>query len=201
MKNEILIKVEQYCSELLKKSRCRTLQFHNYQHTLNVVQNAERIALEVGLSAEDLELVLISAYFHDVGNMETTKQHEMLSCSMARKFLEKEHYPEDKIQIIEHIILATEINSVPKTLLEEIIRDADLSHLGGESFLDQNRQLREEWTNFLGMSFTDDEWYNLNLKFLNAHYFHTEAAVNLYSKQKAENLRLFKHYISNPLTQ
>ena len=192
MKDDILIKVEHFCKELLKQSRCKSLQFHNYQHTRNVVQNAELIAMEAGLAEEDLELVLISAYFHDVGNMETLKQHEMLSCSIARKFLEKEQYPEEKIEIIEHIILATEINRVPTTFLEEIIRDADLSHLGGLTFLEQNHQLREEWASFLGLVFTDEDWVRLNLKFLNEHHYYTAAAKKLYAPQKEENVRLFK---------
>jgi putative nucleotidyltransferase with HDIG domain len=195
MSNEILNKVKNYCKDLLNKSRCKSLQFHNYQHTLNVVENAEIIAVKSQLSEKDLEMVLISAYFHDVGNMETNKQHEMLSCSIARKFLEKNNYPEDKIQIIENIILATEINREPTNLLEEIICDADLSHLGKKSFQDQNRKLREEWEIFLGLIFTDEEWFNLNLKFLNEHHFYTEVARNLFSKQKSENILKFQQAI------
>ena len=188
MENDILKKVKSFSEALLKRSRCQALQFHNFQHTLNVVQNAETIALASGISEEELEMVLISAYFHDVGNMETAKQHEKLSCSVARKFLEKENFPEEKIQIIEHIILATEIGRAPTTLLEKIICDADLAHLGMSCFIEQNRQLREEWATYLDLVFTDEEWLKLNLKFLNEHHFYTEAAQKLYSKQKAKNI-------------
>lgn len=196
MNNEILTKVKNHCKDLLSKSKCKSLQFHNYQHTLNVVQNAEIIAIKSELSEEDKEMVIISAYFHDVGNMEKSRQHEMLSCSIARKFLENENYPKDKINIIENIILATEINREPTNLLEEIICDADLSHLGKKTFLVQNLQLREEWSNFLGLVFTDEEWLNLNLKFLNEHHFYTDVARNLYSKQKSLNLLKFQNSIS-----
>jgi len=195
MNTELINKVKKHCRDLLNKSRCKSLQFHNYQHTLNVVHNAEMIALKSKISDEETEIVLISAYFHDVGNMETSKQHEMLSCSIARRFLEKENYPEEKIQIIENIILATEINREPTTLLEEIICDADLGHLGKKTFLTQNRLLREEWSNFLGMTFTDEEWLNLNLKFLDNHHFYTEAARKLFLKQKSENIIKFKEVI------
>jgi predicted metal-dependent HD superfamily phosphohydrolase len=124
--------------------------------------------------------------------METSKQHEMLSCSIARKFLENENYPQKKIQIIEKIILSTENNRTPKNLLEEIICDADLSHLGKKTFQDQNRQLREEWSKFLGLVFTDEEWLDLNLKFLNEHHYYTAVARKLYSKQQSENLIQFQ---------
>ncbi|WP_026450333.1 HD domain-containing protein [Aequorivita capsosiphonis] len=195
MENDILKTVRSYCEELLNKSRCKSLQFHNYQHTLNVVQSVEVIAVKSQLSEEDLELVLISAYFHDVGNIETNRQHEMLSCSIARKFLEKENYAEDKIKTIEKIILATEINREPTTLLEEIICDADLAHLGMASFLEQNLQLREEWANFLGLIFTDEEWTDLNLKFLKTHHFYTDVARELFAKQKSENILKFQQTI------
>lgn len=195
METEILLKVKNYCEALLNKSRCKSLQFHNYQHTLNVVKNAETIALKSGVSDEERELVLISAYFHDVGNMETLKQHEMLSCSIAREFLKNEGYSEEKIQIIEHIILATEIHKKPTNFLEEIICDADLGHLGTESFLNQNMLLRQEWANFLGMTFTDEEWLQLNLKFLEEHHFYTEVARELYLKQKSINIMRLREAI------
>ena len=188
MNTELVNKVRKHCRDLLNKSRCKSLQFHNYQHTLNVVHNAEMIALKSKISVEETEIILITAYFHDVGNMETSKQHEMLSCSMARRFLEKENYPEEKIRIIENIILATEINREPTTLLEEIICDADLGHLGKNTFLTQNKLLREEWSNFLNMTFTDEEWLNLNLKFLDNHHFYTEVAHELFDAKKTENI-------------
>lgn len=192
MNDQLIEKVKVYCKNLLHNSRCKSLQFHNYQHTLNVVKNAILLSEKSGLSDENEEMVIIAAYFHDTGNLETSKEHELLSCSIARKFLENENYPEDKIQIIENLILATEIDRAPKTLLEEIICDADLSHLGNNSFLTQNQKLREEWANFLGLTFTDKEWLYLNLKFLKEHHFYTEVAQNLYSNQKSNNVLEFQ---------
>jgi hypothetical protein len=67
--------------------------------------------------------------------------------------------------------------------------------LGKKSFQDQNRKLREEWENFLGLTFTNEEWLKLNLKFLNEHHFYTEVARNLFSKQKSENIFKFQQAI------
>lgn len=188
MNTELIKKVENYCKELLDKSRCKSLQFHNYQHTLDVVENANLIAAQSGIAEENRELLVISAYFHDVGNMEANKAHEMLSCSIARSFLESENYPEEKIKQIENIILATDIHRKPANLLEEIICDADLGHLGKKSFLTKNRLLREEWENFLGMIFTDKEWLQLNVRFLDEHQFYTAIARKIYGEQKSRNL-------------
>jgi len=192
MNTELINKVEKYCKKLLNNGRCSQLQFHNYQHTLDVAQNANLIAQKLNLSDEDREMVVVSAYFHDVGNMETTNGHEKLSCKIAREFLTKENFPEDKIEIVEHTILSTEMGREPTTLLEEIICDADLGHLGKKTFLTQNRLLREEWSNFLGMTFTDEEWVALNIRFLNSHNFHTAIGREIFDAKKKENLLLLK---------
>lgn len=191
--NEVLIlKVKNYCKSLLEQSRCRLLQFHNYAHTKSVVQTADRLALAMDVSDEEREWLVIAAYFHDVGNLEITVAHETVSCTMARKFLEMQNYDAANILIIEKIILATEINRTPVTLLEKIICDADLAHLGKSSFVMQNRLLREEWAVFLDKTFTDTEWFHLNEKFLNDHYFYTPVAQSLYAEQKKENLQKLK---------
>jgi hypothetical protein len=38
-------------------------------------------------------------------------------------------YPEEKIEKIEKIILATRVSHTPKNIYEEIIKDADLDNL------------------------------------------------------------------------
>lgn len=185
---KLIKKAEKFCEKLLKNGRCNQLQFHNYQHTFEVAHNANFIAQKLNLSDDDREMVVISAYFHDVGNMETTSGHEKLSCKIARDFLTKENFPVNKIEIVEHTILSTEMGREPTTLLEEILNDADLSHLGMATFLKRNKLLREEWATFLNMNFTDEEWITLNVKFLNSHHFYTEVAHELFDAKKSENL-------------
>ncbi len=191
MNTDLVLKAEKYCKKLLKNGRCNLLQFHNYEHTSEVAHNAKFLANRLNLSSKEKEMVVIAAYFHDVGNIKTTQGHEKLSCAYAREFLQKENYPENQIQIVENIIQATEISVRPKTILEEIICDADLSHLGMTTFFERNRLLRKEWETFLDMKFTDDEWVKLNVKFLNEHRFYTKAAIAAFENQKKNNLALF----------
>ena len=83
----------------------------------------------------------------------------------------------------------------PTTLLEEIVNDADLSHLGMESFINRNRLLREEWANFLDRQFTDEEWTALNIQFLNEHHYYTDVARKLYAPKKLQNLLNLKKVV------
>ena len=50
-----------------------------------------------------------------------------------------------KIAIVKAAILATEFPQKPSTLLEEILCDADFSHLGDKDYLEKNQLLRLEW--------------------------------------------------------
>ncbi|MDP2685610.1 MAG: HD domain-containing protein [Aequorivita sp.] len=195
MNNELIIKAEKYCKELLNNGRCNLLQFHNYCHTAEVAHNANLIAQKSNLTDAEREMVVISAYFHDVGNIETASGHEKLSCTIAREFLQKQNFPEEKISIVEHTILSTEMGREPTNLLEEILNDADFSHLGMTTFTERNRLLREEWETFLDMTFTDKEWITLNIKFLEQHHFYTEVAQKIFGKQKSANLIKFKQAI------
>jgi predicted metal-dependent HD superfamily phosphohydrolase len=193
MKKDILQTVGEYCEKLLEKGRCKSLQFHNYRHTMDVVENANNLARLSGVEGTDLEILLIAAHFHDVGNIKNSKHHEMLSCTIASIFLKRHSYPLDQIKVIEHIIMATQLNVEPKNLLEKIICDADLGHLGKPSFILQNQLLRNEWFDFLGIEFSDEDWREMNLKFLNNHHFYTDAALKLYSKQKKINIEDFEN--------
>jgi len=195
MKTALLLKTANYCKHLLQQGRCNLLQFHNFEHTAQVAHSANVIALESNLTDIEREMVVIAAYFHDVGNKEATFGHEKLSCDIAREFLQKENFPEDKIRTVENIILSTEMGRTPTTLLEEIVNDADLSHLGMESFINRNRLLREEWANFLDRQFTDEEWTALNIQFLNEHHYYTDVARKLYAPKKLKNLLKLKEVV------
>lgn len=195
MNIELIKKTEKYCKELLNNGRCNLFQFHNYGHTSEVVHNANLIAKKSNLTDTEREMVLIAAYFHDVGNIETISGHEKLSCKIAREFLQKQNFPEDKISIVESTILSTEMGREPTNLLEEILKDADLSHLGMTTFTERNRLLRLEWETFLDMIFSDEEWINLNIRFLEEHHFYTEVAQNIFGKQKSANVIKFKQAI------
>jgi len=85
----ILKSVEQYVFDTLKSGTPSEFVYHDINHTTEVVEACEKIGKKSGLSDDDIEILLIAAWFHDVGYLETSEQHEEQSAKAARKFLEE----------------------------------------------------------------------------------------------------------------
>ena len=129
MQEPYLNKVRNYVLSLLT-TRTRVENFyHDVTHTNEVVQSAIEIGIGEKLSEDELEMVQIAAWFHDVGYIEKTDGHEEVGIQYARKFLTGEQYPTNKIEIISGCILATRVPQKPINKLEKILCDADLFHL------------------------------------------------------------------------
>ncbi|MFD2098143.1 HD domain-containing protein [Flagellimonas iocasae] len=170
---DILSLARQFCVSFLKGGRCGSLPFHNAQHTLEVFDHVRVIGRDEGLSEKALELALLAALFHDVGNASGFEGHEAQSNAMATKFLEPWKYPKETLQTVQACIMATRMPQSPNTLLEKILCDADLFHLGTVSFFSKNALLREEWQHFHGWSYTERDWVLLNISFLEEHRYFT----------------------------
>ncbi|GGG20062.1 hypothetical protein GCM10011344_20880 [Dokdonia pacifica] len=192
MNTHIILSVKKHCKKLIKESRCNELAFHNWKHTKNVVLEASRIGAKEGLKSADIEMLVIAAYFHDTGNAKANKDHEMISCYYAKTFLDKNKYHENRINTIINLIKATQMPQTPTTLLQKILCDADLSHLGKKEYIKANLDLRNEWSTHCNMSFTDEQWLDLNIAFLENHKWHSQAALMFFEKQKVENIRNMK---------
>jgi len=165
------------------------LPFHNWQHTLDVVENAELIARNENLSEDIIEELIIASYFHDLGNVQGSTGHEKRSCEYAREFLTDQDYSDQHILNILYNIKATEMPQQPNTIAEKVICDADLAHLGKENYMRKNKALRLEWEKFNDTSFGEVEWIGMNIAFLSQHSFHTDFAKEYYRSVKLENIK------------
>ena len=186
---EILIASKNYCESLIKQNICNDLPFHNWQHTLDVYQNARKLGKLENLNYEDMLVVSIAAYFHDIGQINGPSDHENRSASCAKKFLQSLDVRQDIIEEVGRTIKATLLSAKPENRLQKILRDADLAHLGQSSFPLKNEMLREEW-NILGLLHCNDlEWVNLNIEFLTTHHYFTQSAKQLFSANKNANVK------------
>ena len=178
--NGILQKTQEFVTALFRKNAHKEFPFHNYDHTAGVVSAATIIGQAEGLNDEELEIVLISAWMHDVGYFETYKGHEERGAEIARDFLEKNHYDQDKISSVAGCILATRFPQSPSNILESVICDADLAHLGRDHLESKVSSLRREWEVQCGEHYSDKEWQQKDLQFLRSHTYHTEYAQRVY---------------------
>ena len=168
--------------------------YHNIQHTRAVADWVGELADHYGLDDRDRFIVLTAAWFHDTGYTEGWEGHEQRSAERASKWLEEKlpaDYPgrADLIQQVTGAILATRMPQQPNGLLEEIVADADLSHLGTPSYWDRCGRVRQEFTLTREMVMSDQEWIDFELQFMLDHTYHTEAARKLFGKRKQKHLR------------
>ncbi|MEN0006910.1 MAG: Pycsar system effector family protein [Bacteroidota bacterium] len=189
-KSDILSSVESYIADFFEQQIDKQFVYHNIEHTEQVVTACLDIASNVEeLSAHDLELLQLAAWFHDTGYDKGYLDHEERSCNYARQFLGAQDYPEEDIQLILGCIRATKLPQNPQSILEEIICDADLSHLGDDSYWDRCGRVRQELLLTRDIMMTEEEWVDFELDFLTNHAYHSEAAQELYDKRKQKHIR------------
>jgi HD superfamily phosphodiesterase len=173
--------------EKLKRELPAHLSYHSVEHILDVYDAANMLAKEEGIGEEDLTLLLTAALYHDTGFLIQQKDHEKLSCDIAKEHLPSFNYSKEQIEKICGMIMATQIPQRPKNKLEEILCDADLDYLGREDFYEIGDKLFEELSVF-GVLKTEEEWNKLQVRFLETHDYFTKTAVRLRKKRKEEFL-------------
>ena len=193
----VIQKAKVHCTRLLLNSRCRELPFHNLEHTLHVFDNVKKIGSDEGIAGSKSDILSLAALFHDTGNADCFENHEELSVAYAESFMKKEKIPSEYINKVKACIRATRLPQRPMNIMERIICDADLGHLGRPDFHIINERLRTEWELYKNEYHTDYEWYSMNIDFLQNHEFHTYYGKTRLEPFKRENLMLFELYITN----
>ncbi|MFT7073016.1 Pycsar system effector family protein [Patiriisocius sp. Uisw_017] len=167
--------------------------FHNYSHTMQVVNSCKVLAKEHNCSEEALQDLLIAAYFHDTGYVNGAEGHEERGVAICDTFLTNKGVDATRISIIKSLILATEKNAQPEVLLEQIIRDADCSHIIRKDFLDYSDLLRREVAQINGTEISSATWLEENVGFFNSHKFYSPFAKENWRPIKEQTLfKIFK---------
>ncbi|NLP56574.1 Pycsar system effector family protein [Lutibacter sp. B1] len=188
--NYFFEEVKTYIFNLYKNELPSQAVYHNFDHTLQVVETANEIAIAEHISESDLEIVLLASWFHDSGFTIDYKNHEDKSKEIAQNYLTEKGYDKEKTDKVCSAIESTKLTVEPKNKIEEILCDADLHHVGLESFNKKSGLLRSEWESLSGKMFSNIEWYKKNEEFLTKHKFYTQYAFDKLNEQK--NLNLLK---------
>jgi len=163
------------------------LTYHSLAHTLDVLQQCERIAIEEGITDPDqLFLLRIAALYHDTGFLRTYSEHESKGCNIFLEDVDGMGFSEQEKTLIVNLIMATKIPQKPKTLLEKVICDADLDYLGRNDFFSIGDSLRKEFLCYHVIG-SNDEWESLQLNFLQNHRYHTQSSRKLREPVKQKN--------------
>jgi predicted metal-dependent HD superfamily phosphohydrolase len=184
----LLKKVEYYATDSFDHTDLNKLPFHNLKHTESVALYAKQIAHHYQLNEREHFIVVASAWFHDLGYTIERANHEEEGAEAAGKFLVNQDLPAPDIEAVKGCILATKLPQNPHNLLEEIVCDSDLYHLGTSHFSDLDKAMRKESEEIKKTKISKDEWRNKTIGFLESHHYHTDYAKLLLNDQKQKNL-------------
>ncbi|MDC9723826.1 MAG: DUF5706 domain-containing protein [Urechidicola sp.] len=186
--DKFLIALKGYVFFLFKNKLSQDAVYHNFNHTLQVVEASQEIAVAEKVSDTDLEILLIAAWFHDTGYVKGYEKHEEESKKIAKEYLAEHGYADDKTLRVLDVIDATVMPQKPKNTLDKIICDADLFHLGMDNYSKKASLIRSEIEQLCGQSFTDIEWMQENNTFLTSHSYFTNYAFEKLNEQKTLNV-------------
>lgn len=164
--------MQDFVISLLKNKIPTAYFYHNYEHTLYVIDKAVEIGQHENCTPKEMELLSAAALWHDTGYINTCDGHEAESCVLAQKYLPEYGFMMDDINSICGMIMATKIPQSPQNKLEEIIADADLEYLGTES-AGVKADLFFNELQHLNPSLTKAEWDKTQISFLQQHHYFT----------------------------
>ena len=176
---------------MLREKLPADLDYHNYEHTLDVLQAAERIAIEEKTGSDDLELLRTAAVLHDSGYINSRVEHEEESCRIAEKLLSSYGIEQEFIDKVCELIRATKVPHNPKNKLSQILCDADLDYLGREDFFPISHTVYLEFKRF-GVVKDEAEWNKLQIRFFKSHKYFTPTANRTRNQKKMEHLEMLK---------
>ncbi|EDP71289.1 hypothetical protein FBALC1_02357 [Flavobacteriales bacterium ALC-1] len=184
----LILEAEKYVTSYLNKNLESSFVYHNLAHTQRVVAKAKELSDESDLSDTEKQHLIIAAWFHDTGFTKTIEGHEQESVKIASTFLTSQKISEEHIKTISELILATQMDYIPKTKLEGYVKDADCSHLSSKNYSDYAALLRKEWELTMGKKVSKAEWLQENVSFLTNHSYNTDLATSKWEGRKGKNL-------------
>ncbi len=185
---QLLQETETYVKEYFDKHISAEYVFHDFEHTVQTVAAARTIGEGFQLDEHDMLLLNLATWFHDTGYAEGPKDHEERSCHIVSLFLQGKIADAD-LETIQALIRATKVPQKPQTVLEQIICDADLSHLGMETYWDRTGKYRQELILARKTVMSEQDWVDFELNFMLNHNYHTAVANDLFNKRKAKHIQ------------
>jgi len=197
---DILKEVEKYTLRYYEENFSSSHSYHSIEHTQLVVSVASKISDFEGLDKRNTDIVIVAAWFHDIGHAVSINNHEDESCKIARQFLVSNKVDEEFILAVEACIYSTKQGAQIMSLNDKILNDADLAHTGLPNFMEISNLYRKELGNFADKKITKLEYWKKTLVFLKETKFQTEYAIKNMKPIKDENISKVEERIKNEKT-
>jgi uncharacterized protein len=171
------------------------LTYHDRAHTEDVLFQCERIAKSENITdARSLMLLKIAALFHDTGFIDTYQNHEERSCEIMAAEMTSSGLGNAEIRQVKELIMATKMPQSPSGPLHRVLCDADLDYLGRDDFKVINKKLKQELL-AMGIIKKEEEWHELQLRFLENHRYFTRSSVQIRTPKKLQHLESLRKLV------
>ena len=138
LNNIDFLKIEQDYSKLLQTAKEYMKNIKDFEHNINhmndVVFYTKELLNNLNIDVNtdvNTDVCIISAYWHDVGRINTDEGHEKLSAEMLKEEMKKLNYDDDLIKECYKAIENHKWNMQPQTIEGLVLKDADkLAWLG-----------------------------------------------------------------------
>lgn len=201
MNETIIREAEKFVTGLLKNETPEGYTYHSLNHTLEVVKNAVFIGTKENLPEDEMSILRVAAWFHDVGYIKAYEGHEKESAEMAVNFLERQGVDENIRTAVTESILATTFPQNPQSRLAKVLCDADFMHLGQENYFELAEKLRQEQKMAGVRKLKKAEFDQESLKLFEDHSWHTAFCRNTLDEPKQKNLEILKELIAKRITK
>lgn len=187
MPTDLITQCEQYVTAYFQSHQNLQLTYHNLDHTESVYKECKKLLDAGTYTPEEHEAVLIAAWFHDIGYLTDTQNHEEKSVVLARDYLLKQQVPTSKIEAVCTLIMATKIDWQGDDRLAWLLRDADLNSLSKKTYFKISESLRIELNNLREQAVSHTDWLAENIRFFEDHRYQSPEGRARYSAKKAKN--------------
>jgi len=196
MNEKLITQVKKYVNMLLWPLEWH--YYHQYEHALEVMDRVCDLWNKEWLSENELEILTLAALFHDTWFAIQYDDNEYIWASIAKNYLKSVLYPEDKILIVQNLIISTIYSRNPENILENIMRDADTDNLWRDDFFDKWEKLKKEIETIKKIKILDPDWLHYSLEFLKNHSFVTKTEIKERQPKKEENIKKLEEIVSKP---
>jgi predicted metal-dependent HD superfamily phosphohydrolase len=168
---------------------------------MEVVKNAIYIGSKENIGEDEMNMLVVAAWFHDVGYVKKYVGHETESAAMADKFLEQREVDKTIRDNIVDCILSTTFPQQAKSKIAEVLCDADLMHLGLSTYFGWAQKLRQEQKSAGVAALKQIEFEKESVRIFEQHHYFTKYCRDTLTETKQDNLNRIKEKIASRSTK
>ena len=186
---------QQTVFELFRDAKPGTpLLYHGFRRAHDLVAHCKEIARRSDLDEDDLEVLLLAAWFRDACYATGPDGDRERSIALARDFLEKNGQSDLAEAVAACISGGSDGDgAVDRSDRDKILHDAHLVPLATDRYVEDAGLLRVELEHKRKKPFTDVEWTQECIKYLESHSYSTRYAQLQYNGGRSANLaRLYR---------